>query len=372
MKVIYILGSLNRTAPNTVILNIILNLNLQKIKIISLNKSIDDNYKSFLEEKNIEYKEYHSFKYAFINLIKIKKELQEYDIIHLNTYHPNVYGWLLKNIGLEKKYLSTCHAVENQEAVSSNKRIKDKIKSFLRLNIHSVLYPKQNKVVAVSNQVEVYLKEIGCKNSTTIYNGIDYSSFPEMKFKKLDKSFLDLCQVGHVINRKNQIFSIDLVINLKRRGLNVKLHLFGSYDKNSEYYKYLQKIIIDNQIEENIIFYGSLQFDELFEKLQDMDIQLLPSLSEGLPLTLLESFYFKLPAIVSRNGGMKEVVQDYKNGLIVDISTQKDFKKIYDYINNKTFIKDGETASEIALKSHSANYMANNYMDEYQRLLGDL
>ena len=85
MKVVYFLGSLNRTAPNTVILNIILNIDIDKIKIISLNKSKDDNYKSFLDEKGIEYYEYNSFKYAFFGIFKIKKELESYDLVHLNT-----------------------------------------------------------------------------------------------------------------------------------------------------------------------------------------------------------------------------------------------------------------------------------------------
>jgi len=365
LKILYILTNLNRSAPNTVIINILLNSDIKNIEIISLNESKDDNYKSFLEDKNIKYSEFTSFKKAFFRLNKIKHRFSDFDVLHLNGYHPNIYGYLLQKLNKNFKLISTCHSVENQEAQSHNFKGISYLKTKLRLFVQSCLYPKHDRTIGVSQQVEFYLKEIGCKNSNTIYNGIDYRSFPKLKSKKTNKDFLDLCQVGHVINRKNQTFSIDLISSLKKRDLNVRLHIFGSYDENSEYYKFLYKKIIDNNIEENIVFYGSLQFDELFDKLQYMDIQLLPSLSEGLPLALIEAFYFELPAIVSYNGGMKEVVKDYENGLVINISDNRDFEKVYQYIKSKKYIQNGTKAREMALENFSSQKMAKKYLREY-------
>lgn len=53
MHVVYILTNLNRTAPNTVIINIIKNLNFP-IKVISLGKTSSDNYLEFFKERKIE------------------------------------------------------------------------------------------------------------------------------------------------------------------------------------------------------------------------------------------------------------------------------------------------------------------------------
>jgi len=368
LKILYIVTNLNRSAPNTVIINILLNSDVNNIEILSLNKSLDDNYKKVLEENNIKNIEFNSFKEAFFNLKNMKNKFSNFDILHLNGYHPNIYGYFLKKLNSNFKLISTCHSVENQEAQSHQFQGISNVKTKIRLFLQSYLYPKQEKVVGVSKQVEIYLKEIGCENSTTIYNGVDYSSFPKLKSKKSNKDFLDLCQVGHIINLKNQIFSIKLIINLKRKGLDVKLHLFGSYDTNDKYFLKLQDLIIKNNIEDNVIFYGSLPFDELFKNLQNMDIQLLPSLSEGLPLALLEAFYFELPAIVSQNGGMKEVIKDNKNGLVIDIDGGNSFDDIYDYINSKTYIEDGRRAREEALDTFSSEDMARNYLEEYGKI----
>jgi len=369
MKVIYFLGSLNRTAPNTVILNIILNNNFDNIKIISLNKSKNDNYKSYLEEKGIEYYEYSSFKYAFFDILKIKKEIKQIDIIHLNTYHPNVFGFLLRRFGSNTKMIATCHAVEDQEAVSSNKGLIDKLKSYIRLNIHKYLYKRQDKTVAVSKEVKKYLKTIDCIKASTIYNGVNYESFPIFKLKDKNRLELNFCQVGNIINRKNQMYSIRMIKFLRDKGKNVKLHIFGDFSIDKDYYTLLQKYMVNNNLEEEIIFYGNLQFAQLFKNLQNMDIQLMPSFSEGLPLGLIEAFYFQLPAIVSQNGGMKEVVIDNLNGLVVDILLDNDFEKIYQYVNNKIYISNGIEARKLALKKFSAKNMASEYMKEYKKLL---
>lgn len=367
----YILGSLNRTAPNTVIINLVLKNDLKKLKIISLNKSNSDNYKDLLDKYLIEYKEYNSFKYALLDIFNIKKELKEYDLIHLNTYHPNVYGFLLRKIGVQKKIIATCHAVENQEAVINNRNLISKLKSFIRLQLHKYIYKRQDKTIAVSNEVFDYLSSIGCDKKKTIYNGVDYDSFPssfntEKNIKSSDT--LNICQVGHVSFLKNQKYSLKLILFLKSKGINVKMHFFGSIDTEKEYYLELSEIISSYNLENSVFFYGSLQFKELFKELSKMDILIMPSFSEGLPLALLEGFYYSLPAVVSNNGGMKEVIEEGKNGLVIDLNNDEEFERIYQYIFSGNYITNGNYARKIAINKFSANKMASEYLHEYNKL----
>lgn len=57
--------------------------------------------------------------------------------------------------------------------------------------------------------------------------------------------------------------------------------------------------------------------DDVAELLQTMDIFVLPSLNEGMGRVILEAMVFAKPVIASRIGGVPEIVQDEKNGLLV-------------------------------------------------------
>ena len=54
-----------------------------------------------------------------------------------------------------------------------------------------------------------------------------------------------------------------------------------------------------------------------YEQVAKSDVFVLPSLREGLPTALLEAMVLKTPAVASRIGGVPEVIEDGKNGLLV-------------------------------------------------------
>jgi len=57
--------------------------------------------------------------------------------------------------------------------------------------------------------------------------------------------------------------------------------------------------------------------DDVKDWLGAMDVFTMPSLSEGLPLSLLEAMAAGVPPVVTKVGGMPEVVRDGENGFIV-------------------------------------------------------
>jgi len=81
-----------------------------------------------------------------------------------------------------------------------------------------------------------------------------------------------------------------------------------------------QKELLENRVkvlgvDKYIHFLGYVEHtDPIFE---DLDVYILPSRNEGLPLSLLEAMYFRIPIIASAVGGVPEVIRDGISGRLI-------------------------------------------------------
>ncbi len=71
-------------------------------------------------------------------------------------------------------------------------------------------------------------------------------------------------------------------------------------------------------IEDNVVYTGHVSQQELNAAYQRSDLTLLPSIREGFGLVVIESWLFHKPTIVTRNAGIAELIDDGKNGLLID------------------------------------------------------
>ncbi|WP_428024386.1 glycosyltransferase family 4 protein [Arcobacter sp.] len=372
MRIVYILHSLNIISPNTVIVNIIKNIvsQVQEILVISLFQSREDNYKNLLTSINVKFIEYKSYDKAFEELKNLSNIINKYDILHLNQHKSFEIGKHLCEHNNHLKVISTCHSVEDVEVKEHKYSGYAKISAKRRLREQGFFYKNHSKVVAVSNEVEKYLFRIECINTSVIYNGVNYEAFPKNPFYKRKSNEISFAQVGHIMPLKNQLYSLKLIRYLRMKNLTAKLHLFGGYMFENGYKRELLRYIKKYNLEESVFFHGEVQWDSLFKFLKNIDILLMPSTTEGLPLALIETFYFSMSSIVSNNGGMKEIVKNYKNGLVIDnVKNQKNFKKVYINCIKKRYLKEGKNNKRNLVQKFSSKNMAQKYYDEYIKLL---
>jgi glycosyltransferase involved in cell wall biosynthesis len=106
----------------------------------------------------------------------------------------------------------------------------------------------------------------------------------------------DTLAIGHVGNfneQKNQIFLVPVLKKILEQKKDIKLYLIGEGpSKNSV----LEKVKKEG-LEDNVVFTGSI--DYVSDMLQAMDVMVLPSLYEGVPLVVVEWQLAGLPCIVS-------------------------------------------------------------------------
>jgi glycosyltransferase involved in cell wall biosynthesis len=107
--------------------------------------------------------------------------------------------------------------------------------------------------------------------------------------------------------------------------------------------------------------------------LRESDCLVLPSLSEGLPLTVLEAFCDRVPVVVSDIPELADVVRNHQTGLLF---TSNDSQALASAIQEMLALTPDERA-DMRQQAHqeyrarfTANAMADHYMDEYRQLLG--
>lgn len=364
MNITYILPTLNRVAPITVIVNIIKEIYINNnIQVITLKKSSIDNYIDDLKRINIRIIQYS-------NIIEAMKKnriinFHNVDLIHLNGLQPNIYGLYLKRKYHNIKSITTAHSVEDIDFVSSRGRIKGTIGYIL----NSFLYKNQDMTIAVSNDVKEYLISKNINNVKVIHNGLDISKF--LDYKKNTNNYISLIQVGKINKNKNQLYSLELLNYLvKINNMDIKLFIVGGIS-DEEYKITLDNYIEDYQLKENVFFVGNLNFVNLCQELSNHDILIMPSYTEGLPLSPLEGYYYNLPSITSSNGGLKEVNVENQTGIFIDINNNKDFIKVKDFIKSNEYKNISKNVKKYLLKKFTASIMAEKYLKTYKELINE-
>jgi glycosyltransferase involved in cell wall biosynthesis len=107
------------------------------------------------------------------------------------------------------------------------------------------------------------------------------------------------------------IKSIDFI--LKKKDLNIKLHIFGSGELDDK----ISNFILENNLDNYIYSHGHV--DNLNEYLIDADFTVFPSLKgEGLMSVVLEAMYYNGVVITTKGNGNEEVIENNKNGFLLD------------------------------------------------------
>ena len=140
------------------------------------------------------------------------------------------------------------------------------------------------------------------KEGTVIRNGIDPDLFdhPHLDARSsfcsknaIDPDALLIVCVGRLMPVKNHTFAIKIAEELNRRGEKFYLFIAGTGDLKEQ----LQQQIADANLEQRVRLLGSCA--DIPDLLLAMDLYLMPSLFEGLPVALIEAQAAGLPCLIS-------------------------------------------------------------------------
>ncbi len=176
-----------------------------------------------------------------------------------------------------------------------------------------------------------------------------------------------LVYMGRVSYEKsiNQILKA-FALGLKKSS-GIKLMIVGGGPETAK----LKKLSAGLGISEHIIFTGFVFGQELLEKLQAADAFITASVSENMPISILEAMAAGLPIIATRTLGIPEIVKNGENGFLANTNGEEELcEKILELLENDRLLEKFGTASRRCALNYSLPKTCKLLEDVYKKLIG--
>jgi glycosyltransferase involved in cell wall biosynthesis len=232
-----------------------------------------------------------------------------------------------------------------------------------------------DKVIAVSEAVRedvIRYDHVDPSKVLVIRNGVDTELFrpagaPGSIRKELGLGENDavIGFVGRLAPVKGLTHLIEAFADVRKEIDHVKMLIVGRGALMSS----LQDMAAEKGLQDDIIFAG--ERSDIPAILFSIDIFAMSSEREGLPNALLEAMAAAKPVLVTSAGGMKEIVQDTVNGLVVPIGEPQLLARGMNHLirDRQSAEIMGKTAREYIEKNYSIHATARAWENLYKELV---
>lgn len=234
----------------------------------------------------------------------------KYHVIHTHNEAGLIYG--LPATFFRGVY-NTVHTEHGKEPDYKKRKVLQTIEGFLLRRVKNI--------VAVSDDLKSFIERsfsIDSKSIAVIHNGIDVDYFyrpeccEETKRKLgIDRNSFVIGNISRLVTLKNHIFLFKIFRELIKDYPNLKLVLVG----NGPLLNSLKTSSIEMGISSFVIFLG--ERDDVPQLLSAFDMFILPSLTEGISITLLEAMASGTPVVASDVGGNPEIIKNERTGFLI-------------------------------------------------------
>jgi len=312
-----------------------------------------------------------SLSFCFNLMLAFIKNRKKYDIVH---FHGSSLQLIFNVIPLKlmgKKIVAKVAGAKMDVEAGSFRG-----KYFLLGDLFIWILKKVDMFIAITKEIRDDLIKDGFRHDRIFEtsNFIMPEKFhplenPEEKYAikkrlgiEVDKKIITFS--GRLVQRKRVDLLLRAVSKIVKARKDIRVIILG----HGELLKDLQGMAPELSICEYVSFKGFVS--NILDYLHVADIFVLTSDMEGMPNSLLEAMACGLPVIATRIGGVVDIVEDKKNGLLVAAGDEEELKdEILKLLGDEQLSK---AISQEAYKTIRENYyidkVANKYISLYQRL----
>ena len=248
--------------------------------------------------------------------------------------------------------------------------------------VHNTFYDKKRltrfcyndvQVIAVGNRVKENLcvfYKIPESQVTVIFNGVEEFSgeiniIPDIEKYRKDGFFI-VGNIGRLSEQKGFKYYIDAIPLVLKQEEKIKFFSVGSGEDREE----LEKVVQLNNLENDVIFLGYRS--DIQNVMSQLDLIVLSSLWEGLPLTPIEAFSVHKSIVATKVDGTSEIIINEENGLLVEPKCSEEIAEaILELVHNPLKLKDFE---ENGYKTYQQKFSLKRfnqcYLEYYKTIQG--
>lgn len=239
------------------------------------------------------------------------------DIVHTHLSEADVFGRFAAIMAKVPIIISTDHRVDDWKM--KPKRLRTK----LRFLLNRLAAKFSNGIITVSNDIKDHLiknEKIPPEKIYVIKNGIEINQKHTSKNVETDKKEIVLGCAARLSREKGHSYLLRAFKTAKTKIPNLKLLLAGEGIMRVP----LEKLAQELEISHDVRFLGLI--DDMNNFFTRIDIFILPSLQEGIPLALLEAMAAEKPIIATAVGGIPEVIDNGSDGILISAADEHELK----------------------------------------------
>ncbi|MBT9169693.1 MAG: N-acetyl-alpha-D-glucosaminyl L-malate synthase [Actinobacteria bacterium] len=263
---------------------------------------------------------------------------ENFDVLHVHWPVPHAWFGYIGKLITKATLVSTFYGAE----LALAKRYPF-IKNFVRWSAR-----KSDKVIAISSFTKDEIMRLTHVQAEVIPYGAPLEVAEVFPGETSTKGPEIVLFVGRIIERKGLSYLIEAMSKVVAE-IEAQLVIVGEGDRRAE----LERRVREKGLEETVMFAGQVSTDRLQELYQKCQVFVLPSIvdsrgdTEGLGVVLLEALTYKKPVVATDVGGIRDVIQNERTGLLVP---QKDPGALSDAILR--LLRDQELARRLGHEGH--------------------
>jgi len=285
----------------------------------------------------------------------IKKILKEFEPNIVHVHHA--FTPIPVAVSLSSKINNYPTILTNHSAYFYDYKYILKTISYIGLPFKTIL-SKIDSIIAVSNIAKKFIESfVSDKEIYVIPNGVDIDRFNPNGSRNFREKFDDIfiiLFVGRLVRRKGVHLLIEAMKYVANEVNNVKLIVAGDGPLKN----FLKNRILDLNLSEHVELLGKVDDRLLPDLYRSSNLFILPSIyGESFGIVVLEAMACGTPVLVSRIGGLREIVVEGVNGsFLYDRNPKSIAGKIVDiYLNYDIYLDIAKQAWNIVERKYSWN-----------------